>query len=97
MKGMDVKERRKILKQISWDYNISPEEIDAVLKGEKKLAGHYTREKLFLKLIESYPWFTIINLFNLNEIKILLTSELISKLRSPALREKYGFVRKRLL
>ncbi|MBU4269175.1 MAG: hypothetical protein KJ808_10065 [Acidobacteria bacterium] len=93
---MDKAEKYKILKQLLWDYEIPLEEVEAVLKGEKKLAGHYTRKMLFLKLIESYSWFTIIQLFTPHEIKVLLTNQTISKLRSPSLRKKYEFVQKRL-
>jgi hypothetical protein len=93
---MEATEKNKLLNQILWDYNISPEDIEAVLKGKKKFAGHYSREMLFQKLIESYSWFTIIQLFTPNEIQNLLTSQVISKLRSPSLRQKYEFVQKRL-
>ncbi|KAF0238183.1 MAG: hypothetical protein FD181_1391 [Prolixibacteraceae bacterium] len=51
---------------------------------------------LFLKIIESYPWFTVVQLFNPTEIKHLLTDQVINKLRSPSLRQKYEFVQKRL-
>ena len=93
---MQTTDKNKILNQILWDYNISIVDIEAVLNGEKKLAGHYTREMLFQKMIESYSWFTVIQLFTPNEIKFLLTSQVISKLRSPSLRQKYEFVQKRL-
>lgn len=93
---METVERQKLLKQILWDYNIPEEDIEAVLKDEKKTIRHYNREMLFLKIIESYPWFTVIQLFNPIEIKYLLTSQVISKLRSPSLRQKYEFVQKRL-
>ena len=93
---METKEKNKLLKQILWDYDISTEDSEAVLNGEKKLAGHYTREILFQKMIESYSWFTIIQLFTPNDIQYLLTNQVISKLRSTALRQKYEFVQKRL-
>jgi len=93
---MNKQERNKILKQILWDYDIGTEEIEAVLKGEKNLAGHYTREMLFQKIIESYSWFTIIRLFTPDEIQNLLTSNVIKNLRAPSLRKKYEFVQKRL-
>jgi hypothetical protein len=93
---MDTAEKNKILRQILWDYDIPIKEIEAVLKGEKRLAGHYTREMLFQKIVESYSWFTIIQLFTPNEIQVLLTNQTISKLRSPALRKKYEFIQKRL-
>lgn len=93
---MESTEKNKLLKQILWDYDISTEDIEAVLNGQKKLAGHYTREILFQKMIESYSWFTIIQLFTPNDIQYLLTNQVISKLRSTALRQKYEFVQKRL-
>ena len=93
---MNKQEQHAILKQILWDYNIPIGEIEAVLQGEKNMAGHYTREKLFQKLLESYPWFTIIQLFTPTEIQNLLTTNLIRKLRTPSLRKKYEIVQKRL-
>ena len=93
---MESTEKNRLLNQILWDYNISTEDIEAVLKGEKKIAGHYTREVIFRKMIETYSWFTIIQLFSPYEIQNLLTSNTISKLRSPSLRRKYEFVQKRL-
>ena len=94
--SMETTEKNKLLNQILWDYDISNEDIEAVLNGEKKLAGHYTREMLFQKIIESYSWFTIIQLFTPYDIQNLLTSQVICKLRSTSLRRKYEFVQKRL-
>jgi hypothetical protein len=93
---LETAERNTILNQILWDYNIATEDIDAVLRGEMKQAGHYNQDMIFLKILESYSWFTIIQLFSPTEIKYLLTSQVISKLRSPSLRRKYEFVQKRL-
>jgi hypothetical protein len=93
---MDKTDKTRLLLQIIWDYNISVDDIDLVLKGKKILAGHYTREMLFRKIIESYSWFTILQLFTPEEIKELLTNQVISKLRSPSLKKKYEFVYKRL-
>lgn len=93
---MNPIERNRILHQLMWDYNIPSEDIDAVIKGEKESVAHYTREILFQKILESYPWFTILQLYSPEEIKALLTSDTIKKLRSPSLRLKYEFVQQRL-
>jgi len=93
---MDQRGRQQLLNQILWDYDISIDDIDAVLKGKKKIAGHYTREMIFQKMLESYSWFTILQLFTPNEIQYLLTNQAIGNLRSPSLRQKYEFVQKRL-
>jgi len=88
--------KKRLLRQVIWDYNIPGEDIEAVLNGKKKRAGHYSREMLFKKIIETYPWFTVIQLFTPKEIETLLTNEMIKKLRTPSLKNKYEFIRKRL-
>jgi hypothetical protein len=93
---METAKRNTVLKQILWDYAISVEDIEAVLQGDKKQAGHYNQEMIFLKILESYPWYTILQLFSPIQIKYLLTDQVIKKLRSPSLRIKYEFVQQRL-
>ncbi len=93
---MKQADRNTLLKQILWDYTIPVNEIEMVLRGEKERTGHYNQELIFLKIIESYSWFTVLQLFTPNEISNLLTNQVISKLRSPSLRKKYEFVQKRL-
>lgn len=93
---MKASERIKLLNQVLWDYNISAKDIDAVLTGRKESAGHYNREKIFRKLLESYSWFTILQLIPPHDVKLLLTNQVINKLRSQSLRNKYEFVRERL-
>lgn len=93
---METIEKNKLLSRLIWDYNIPADDIVAVLKGEKSRAGHYSREMLFRKLLESYSWFTIIQLLTPAEIQQMLTPQVISKLRSASLRQKYEFVQKRL-
>lgn len=93
---METAKRNTVLKQILWDYTISTEDIEAVLRGDLKQAGHYNQEMIFLKILESYSWYTILQLFSPIQIKYLLTNEVIKKLRSPSLRIKYEFVQQRL-
>lgn len=93
---MDQSEKRKLLGQLIWDYKSSADDIEAVLNGEKEKTGHLTREKLFVRLLESYPWFTVIQLMNVEDIQKLLTEDTISRLRSKSLQKKYEFVRYRL-
>lgn len=93
---MNKFEKNKLLSQILWDYNIQVEDVDVVLKGNKDRAGHYTRIMIFQKIIESFSWFTILQIFTPQEIRSLLTGDVIKKLRSVSLRKKYEFVYKRL-
>jgi hypothetical protein len=93
---MQEEQRYRLLRGLMWDYNIPVEDLDDVLSGKKVRAGHYDRQSLFVKMLETYPWFTIISFFPVYEIKEMLTDEVIKKLRMPSLRNKYEFVKKRL-
>ncbi len=93
---MDQQQRTRLLKQIMWDYNIPVDDIEALLSGTKQRAGHYTRNTLFKKMLESYSWYTILDFFSPEEIKDLLTTETINELRSASLKKKYEFVKNRL-
>ena len=79
-----------------WDYDISPEEVDKLIKGEIEYAGHYDIDSLFRKILETFPWFTVLKLFEIQTIKKLLTDKTIEKLRTPSLRKKYSYVKERL-
>lgn len=85
-----------LFRQLAWDYNISAEDLVAVIQGRKESAGHYTRSKIFQKTIESYSWFTVLQLFTPSQIHELLTDDLVKSLRMPSLQKKYAFIRKRL-
>lgn len=89
-------QRETLLRQITWDYNIPVKDIDAVLRGRIDSAGHLTRSDIFRRILESYPWFTVLEIFTPGEIKILLNKDVIEKLRSPSLRKKYEFISRRL-
>ena len=79
-----------------WDHNISPVDIDALLQGKRDTVGHYTRQGIFIKLLESYSWFTIVQLFSPVELRELISDDVVKKLRFKSLRTKYEFVQKRL-
>jgi hypothetical protein len=93
---MKTEVRYKLFREIMWDYNISPSDIDAVLTDKMPSVCHYTKQTLFVKLLETYPWFTIVQLFSVSELKQLLTNETINRLRFQSLKTKYSYVQKRL-
>ena len=89
-------EKLKFMKGLMWDYNIPPGHCLEVLEGTRKKAGHYNEATLFRKLIETYPWFTILKLLSLERILELLTDQTIYSVRFKSLIPKYEFIRSRL-
>lgn len=93
---INKEERYNLLRSLMWDYTIPVDDLEDVLTGKKNNAGHYNKRSLFVKMLETFPWFTIIQLFTVEEIKLMLTDDVIKRLRMPSLRNKYEFVKKRL-
>jgi hypothetical protein len=79
-----------------WDYSIPISDIERLLDGKIERAGHYNREKLFAKMLEGLPWYTIIRLFPMESIRKMLTDEVIGSLWPKSVQQQYKYVRKRL-
>jgi len=93
---MDKQQRHKILESVMWDYSISADQMEALLDGKIDKAGHYTREKLFAKMLSGLPWYTIIQILPVGIIKEMLTDEVIGALWPKSVQNQYKYVRKRL-
>ena len=78
---MDRSEKLKYFKLIMWDSSISPEDVMSVFEGSKSHINNFDRSALIKRVLESFPWFTIIELFTPRQVKELLSEELVVKLR----------------
>ena len=79
-----------------WDYSISTGDMEKLLDGKIDKAGHYTREKLFAKMLTGLPWYTIIQLLPVEIVKEMLTDEVIGALWPKSVQKQYEYIRKRL-
>ncbi len=79
-------------RRLMWDYNIPPEDVGAVLLGEKEKAGHYDAHGLFKKTIESFSWYIVKEIIPLLRIKELLSDFDLDTLRDKRLAEHYAFI-----
>ncbi len=93
---MEKKQRLRLLRQLMWDYDVSPEVVDEVLRGTGKSAGHFNQEMIIRRLLETYPWFTVIAIISPGKLYAFLTEDQIKRLRSKSLQKHYAFVRQRL-
>ena len=93
---IDAAFRLATIQRILWDYNISGEDCIAVLDGRQQAAGHYNEISIFIRLLESIPWYAIMDIIPMERIRILLTPETINKLRTEQLKKRYEFIRGKL-
>lgn len=93
---MDKQQRHKVLQSVMWDYSVSASDMEKLLDGKIDKAGHYTREMLFTKMLTGLPWFTIIQLLPVENVREMLTDEVIAVLWPKSVQKQYEYVRKRL-
>ena len=79
-----------------WDYSISARDLEDLLDGKIDKAGHYSRESLFAKILKGLPWYNIIQLIPVENVKKMLTDEVIETLWPESVKTQYIYVRKRL-
>lgn len=84
--------KERLISQLLWDTQLSGADVLPIFEGKRDAIGHINKSFLFRRCLESYSWFILLELFSIKEIKMLLTKEVIAKLRSKSLQKKYAFM-----
>ena len=74
------------LKRIIWDYDVDADELSAFLDGKEKQFHHFTREMLYVRILERLSWYEILECMPISLIRRMLNLEIISMLRSESMR-----------
>ena len=92
---MSMKEEKvKYIKQIIWDYNISPEDVIEILEKHSSAKNGLTINNIYTRLLKSYNWYTLLKILDKQQLKEALSDEVLNKLYPKSLTEKYKYARK---
>ncbi len=80
---------KKILKRINWDYAISNEDVEAVIKDKQEYAAHWNYNKIFVRMLETLSWYELLEIVGREQLKKKLVPEVLSKLRNAEIQAKY--------
>jgi len=83
-----------LIKPLLWDYNLSADGIYALLSGEKAEAGPFDFNRLFIRILERLPWYDVVSIFGISNLKKLLIPAHINQIRNKELKERYEYVGK---
>jgi hypothetical protein len=86
--------KRKILQRAFWDRAIDPEEVADTLAGTRPPRGWLIAQRIMVRLLESVPWYDILEMLELVRVRELLGPDVIGKLRSKELQSRYDFARR---
>lgn len=96
MKLAESKDEISMFKNIIWDYDFEIDDLQELISGKKKSIGHYSKELIFQKLLESYSWFTLLTIFPPEDMLQILNSLNLKKLRTKSLVNNYEYIQSRL-
>ena len=81
--------REEVLRKINWDYNYSVKEIDSILKGD----DFEMKKPFYIKLLKSFRWYVLKEVLTENELREMLTSDVVDNLHIQSLKDKYTYAR----
>jgi len=84
-------EKIQMMSSLNWDYLDKHEDMLAVIEGRLVSSGAFTRDKLFVRSLERFTWYTIIGLWGVEAIKELYTPETAGRIWPKDLRKRYDF------
>lgn len=92
--GTDLSELRPLL----WDLNLSLEEASLLISDKNNLIKGVTAQDLYLKLLMSYSWYKLIDIFGVEFLKEnIIDTVVLNRLFPPELKKRYIYVRSILL
>jgi len=92
--GTDLSELRPLL----WDLNISLKEAALLIFGKSNSIKGVTAQDLYLKLLMSYSWYKLIDIFGIEFLKKNMIEVIVlNRLFPPELKKRYMYVRSTLL
>lgn len=80
------------LKQAYWDSNYNPDDLYELLNSNIEEIKDLTKEKLYIRLLETYSWYSILEIIPQEKINELSNTIIFSKLRNNTLRKRYEFI-----
>ena len=91
---MSNEEKHRILKSIFWDYDISLLPLNKIIEGDIKAIESYEFKLMMNRMLERLNWYELLDILGAGLLKDLITPEIIGRLRSKELKERYERIRR---
>lgn len=89
---MEKEEVKKYLNQAFWDVNYTADDLYAILTKEKGQVNTMTLERIYVRLLETYSWYKLLELVPKEQLEEMLAEKIIKNLRAEALKDRYYHV-----
>ncbi len=86
---MDIEEKKKYLKKAFWDRQITGDELLDILEKKIETSHDVTLPKLYVRLMETFSWYKLIDIIPQTQLKELISPSNINKIRFESLKFRY--------
>lgn len=86
---MEIEEKKKYLKKAFWDRQISGDDLLAILEKRMETSHDVTLPKLYVRLMETFSWYKLLELVPRTQLMELVSSDNIQKIRFNTLKSRY--------
>jgi hypothetical protein len=93
---MSEQEIKAILSKINWDTQLSNDDLYRIFNGSESHIGGIDKNWIYLRILNTFNWYTVLKIFPEKELAFLLSDEVINNLFPRQLRNKYQHVRSAL-
>lgn len=91
---MSFEEKLEALSKLFWDYNIPNQLLEKIIHHEFKEIDKYDYNLIIKRMLERMQWYDLLNILGIDQLKIILSSDIIDKLRSNELKARYERIRR---
>ena len=93
---MSEQEIKLLLSKINWDTPLSGDDLYRIFTGAESHIGGIDKNWIYLRILNTYNWYTVLKITPKNELPYLLSDEVINNLFPRQLRNNYRHVRSAL-
>jgi hypothetical protein len=97
MKQFSPRKKIKLLSRLSWDLEVSPEQLYRLLQHETDQAGNIDIRNLYYRILTTFDWYTVLQLVPRNSLKELLDDSVLNRIYPIDLKTKFKYARTILL
>ena len=89
--NLSREEKLNLIRSLNWDYNITPDNMLAVIENKLDKAGPFDKTFLFIRSLERLPWHSVIGLWGAETANELYTEEAAARLWPKSRRRTFDF------
>jgi hypothetical protein len=93
MKALTPSEKERILSRLFWDVESKQTGIDKLIEEKLQTFDNPQSQQFFCRLLSSCDWYTLLKLIPPQQLKVVLSDQVLDKLFPRDLKTKYKYAR----